>query len=54
MIASSLMEKLQCGPASQETDTIPKYNPAWSVSMINYLAGPLTGSHLCRNVQSLR
>lgn len=54
MIASPLMEKLQCGPASQETNAIPQHNPAWIVSVIDYTAGPLTGSHLGRNVQSLR
>lgn len=42
MIAGPLMEKLQCGPASQETNAIPKHNPAWLVSVIDYTAGPLT------------
>ena len=54
MIASPLMEKLQCGPASQKTNAISKHNPAWIVSVIDHMAGPLTGSHLGRNVQRLR
>ena len=54
MIASPLMEKLQCGPASQETNAISQHNPAWIVSVIDYTAGPLTGSHLGRTFQDLR
>ena len=45
MIASPLVEKLQCGPASQKTNAISKHNPARIVSVINYMARPLTGSH---------
>ena len=53
-IASSLMEKLQCGPASYKTDAICKYNPTWGVSVLNHAAGPLTGIHLVPFVRSLR
>ena len=53
MIASPFVEKLQCGPASQKTNAISKHNPAWIVSVINYMAGPLTGSHLGSTVQNL-
>ena len=54
VIASSLVEKLQCGPASYKTNAICKYNPAWGVSVINHAASPLTEIHLDRSVRNLR
>ena len=54
VIAGSLVEKFQCGPASYKTDAICKYDPAWGVSVINHASGPLTEIHLGRSVRSLR